>query len=126
MINEEKLAAWEKALPERDRADWHRYQMALSIPEMRMKADAMLNVRLTLRYLSDGPGQEVENNLTESEKSSYLRMLVNQLSQIEHWSFETWRETRRSRMTLTISMVFAVIVNIFFLMFFVFTISTPF
>jgi len=95
--------AWEKALSERDRADWHKYQISLSIPEMRMKADAMLNVRLTLRHLTDGAAQGAENNLTEGEKGSYLRMLVNQLSQIEHRTIETWREARRSRIMLTIS-----------------------
>ena len=102
-MNEEGIAEFEKGLPEKDRADWQRYQMSLSVAERRMQGDAMRNVRMTLRYLDKEVGEGAHSDLTEAEKSSFIRMMLNQLSQLEHISFEAWRETRRARIAMTIS-----------------------
>lgn len=101
-MNLEKISEYEKSLPDLDLADWQQYQMSLSRVEMRMKHAAMLNVRTTRRFLAEN-SKGSEDKLSEEETSAHIRMMIGQLSQIENWSFEAWREARRSRIASTIS-----------------------
>ena len=99
----EKISEYEKTLPELDLVDWQKYQVSLSRVEMRMQRAAMLNVRTTRRFLAENISKGLEDKLSEEETSAYVRMMIGQLSQIEHWSFEAWREARRSRIAAIIS-----------------------
>jgi hypothetical protein len=42
------------------------------------------------------------------EASNHLRSLINQVSQIEHFSFETWREVRRIKLVSYIAIALGV------------------
>jgi hypothetical protein len=115
-MNEQKLDEFLKKQPAMDQADWLRYQMSLSTAERRMKAEALLNFRITLRSIETEVGCGDRDGLTESEKSSYIRMMFNQLSQIEHWTFESWREARRLRVATTINITVNVCLGILLLL----------
>lgn len=103
-MDQEKISEYEKALPDLDLAEWKQYQMSLSSDEIRMQAEAMLNVRRTHRFLAKEIAQGDASNWSQKETGVYIRMMVHQLSQIEHWSFEAWREARRSRLASTTSL----------------------
>ncbi len=115
-MNEQKLDEFMKKLPAMDQADWLRYQRSLSTAERRMKVEALLNYRITLRSIQTEVGCGDRDVLTESEKSSYIRMMFNQLSQIEHWTFESWREARRLRVATTINITVNVCLGILILL----------
>ena len=87
-----------------DLDDWRAYQLSLSKSEHRERVVALRNVRMTKHFIFNEASKYDPLPLSELEASNHLRSLINQVSQIEHYSFETWREVRRTKLATFISL----------------------
>jgi hypothetical protein len=87
-----------------DLDDWREYQLSLSKSEHRERVIALRNMRMTKRFIQHEAPKFDSLPLSELEASNHLRSLINQASQIEHFSFETWREVRRIKLATFISL----------------------
>ena len=87
-----------------DLDDWRAYQLSLSKSEHRQRVVALRNVRMTKHFIFNEASKYDPLPLSELEASNHLRSLINQLSQIEHFSFETWREVRKIRLATLIAL----------------------
>ena len=72
-----------------DLGDWREYQLSLSKSEHKERVIALRNVRMTKRFIQYEAPEFESLPLSELEASNHLRSLTNQVSQIEHFSFET-------------------------------------
>jgi hypothetical protein len=88
--------------------EWRRYQLSLSMPERKELAEALRNSRMTKHFVLNEAPKYDHDPLSELEASNHLRSLINQVSQIEHFSFETWREVRRIKLVSYIAIALGV------------------
>ena len=87
-----------------DLDDWREYQLSLSKSEHKERVIALRNMRMTKRFIQHEAPKFDSLPLSELEASNHLRSIINQVSQIEHFSFETWREVRKIRLATFISL----------------------
>jgi len=88
--------------------EWRKYQLSLSIREQEELVVALRNSRMTKDFVLNGAPKYDPDPLSELETSNHLRSLINQVSQIEHFSFETWREVRRIRLVSYIAIALGI------------------
>lgn len=82
---------------QQDLKDWQKYQLSMSAREHSMRNEALLNYRLTKGFLGEHASKYDKKALTDEETSHHLRMIASMVSQIEHFSFESWRDARKAR-----------------------------
>lgn len=97
---------------------WRRYQLSLSIREQEELVDALRNSRMTKHFVLNEAPKYDPDPLSELQASNHLRSLINQVSQIEHFSFETWREVQRLKFLsyIAIALGFALAIISLFLL----------
>ncbi len=101
------LDPFKSTMNQKDLEDWQKYQISLSLSEHSMRSAAMLNYRLTMDFLQNSASKYHPENLTVDEVSNHLRMITSIVSQIEHFSFESWREARKAKERSTVLVITA-------------------
>jgi hypothetical protein len=91
------LEPFKSSIDQKDHKDWQKYQLSLSLKEHSMRSEAMLNYRLTKDYLRNHASKYDQDNLDDQEVARHLEMLISIASQVEHFSFESWREARKAK-----------------------------
>lgn len=101
---------FKSTMNEKDLEDWQKYQLSLSLSEHSMRSAAMLNYRLTKDFLQNSASKYHPENLTVEEVSHHLRMITSIVSQIEHFSFESWRDARKAKKLANVIVIAALAV----------------
>lgn len=91
------LEASNSCIDQKDLEDWKKYQVSMSLREHSMRNEALLNFRLTKNFLREHAPNYDKVALTDEEASHHLRMITSMVSQIEHFSFEGWRDARKAK-----------------------------
>lgn len=81
----------------KDLEDWQKYQSSMSLREHSMRNEALLNLRLTKNFIREHASKYDKAALTDEEISHHLKIITEMVSQIEHFSFESWRDARKAR-----------------------------
>jgi hypothetical protein len=77
--------------------EWQEYQLSLSVPEVKMRAKAMITHNTNEDFIKSQLIQGGEYTLADAERDLRIKQLSLQASLAEHWAFEALREARRSR-----------------------------